>query len=283
MTQNNINYCLIVKTNNNPFSILNAPGRVPGAKLIGMNKFPLIYLLIVISRADGQDSAKPWIKIPQANLFCQLNQWRYNAGDTILWASYTMNYDDRIIAEQNTVYVMLIDPFEHKVLTHSGWFAQDGLSHGKLKIPDTLDAGYYWFMAYTNYMIEHGGQPVFKQLILVTNGRPPFTITMDTTEEKADSIYIHYKIGTYYKGIAAGGRIQYELHQEQQLIAKGETSIDAFGEAMIGVDRKNIIMDYEMYKHIEVAFIVTRGTERQRFVKLVHWTPKTMEVPTKNN
>lgn len=239
-------------------------------RFIFLSPFIFLYGSVI-----GQDSTKPIAAFPRVNLFCMLNQSIYLSGDTILFAGWILNRNRAIMEDQNTLYVVLTDPIEGKVIAHNRWVIQNGLGGGRLPIPDTLDNGYYWFMAYTNYMIEYGHQPVFKQLLDIKAPWPkPFTIVWDSTEEKVDTIFVNYKIGTRYKGVAAGGTMTYHVWQMADSLASGTLSIDAFGEVMIPISRKRLVMDYELYNEIQVAFTVTRGTDHGRFILPLRWKPK---------
>jgi hypothetical protein len=115
------------------------------------------------------------------NLFLHLDKSIYQPQETIWFTGYILNRDEELMRGQNTLYVVLIDPVNQSVVSKQRFLMRNGFGKGFLVLPDTLAAGDYWLLGYTNALLESGDQPVFRQLITIRTGLPsPFHILCGT-------------------------------------------------------------------------------------------------------
>jgi len=208
---------------------------------------------------------------PPVNLFLHLDKSIYQPGETVWFTGYVLNRDEDLMRDQNTLYTMLVDAVNRKPVLRQRFLIKNGFGKGFLSLPDSLAAGDYWVMAYTNAYLEHGAQPVFRQLIrLRVPGPSPFRITQTTTPPATpnDSIRVRYKISTAYQGLAAGGQFSYTLLGDTEAIGSGVQTIDAFGEVTVPVDGKRAAG-----KNLEILAKVTRNGLSKGFALPVKTAP----------
>jgi|GEM_PF-2088371 len=195
------------------------------------------------------------------NLFLHLDKAIYQPNETIWFTGYILNRDSVVMQEQNTLYVALVDPVSRTVVSKQRFLIEDGLGKGSLTLPDTVSAGDYWFLAYTNALLEMGDQPVFRQLISVRTGTPaPFSITSAKLEEQNDSLFIRYRISTANRGLASGGKFIYTLFDSTHAIAAGQKIIDEYGYVLLYLGATG---DTGKYRGLTAT--ITRGDLSNKF------------------
>lgn len=229
--------------------------------------FWLSLFILLISLTTHAQSASPIpIQItrarPLVNLFLHLDRCIYQPQETIWFTGYILNRDEDLMREQNTLYVTLIDPVNKVPVLKKRFVMRNGFGKGFLALPDTLAAGDYWFLAYTNALLETGNEPVFRQLISVRTGEPsPFRISSATLLPDADSLRVKYKIAASYGGLAAGGTFSYTLSDSVGTIGTGLKTIDAFGEVTVTVGSRK---DSGRYR--DLAVHVSRNELSKNFI-----------------
>jgi hypothetical protein len=214
-----------------------------------MNKFSLskskmwsiglsVYYVLSSFSAHAQTAKSVRLKVTRAhvNLFIHLDKSVYQPQETIWFTGYILNRDERLMQEQNTLYIVLVDPINRSVVTKRRFLIKNGFGKGFLSLPDTIDAGEYWILGYTNALLQTGDEPVFRQSISVRSGEPaPFRIVSSVPQILDDSLRIRYKISTSYGGLAAGGKFSFTLYDDSNAIETGEKTIDAFGEVVVAM------------------------------------------------
>jgi len=196
------------------------------------------------------------------NLFLHLDKSIYQPQETIWFTGYILNRDEGLMREQNTLYVVIIDPVSRSVVSKQRFLMQNGRGKGSLALPDSISAGDYWFIAYTNALLESGNQPVFRQLISVRTGEPwPFNVSSAKQEEKGDSLFVRYRIGTANSGLAAGAKFAYTLFDSATAIRSGQNFIDPFGEVNLYIGPKQ-----DAGKYRELAVTISRDNLTKRFL-----------------
>jgi len=240
----------------------------------GKNRsFWLLSLALTIFHSAHSQTANPvHIKSisQKVNLFIHLDKSIYQPLETIWLTGYILNRDEQVMREQNTLYTLLIDPVSKSVVAKQHFVMQSGFGKGFLTLPDSLTAGDYWLLGYTNSLLETGEQPVFRQLISVRTSQPSsFRISAADWVPGDDSLRIRYKITTSYGGIASGGKFRYTLYDSSNALISGEKLIDAFGEVIITVGPK---LDSGKYR--DLSAVITRGDLSKKLIVPVY-TSKT--------
>ena len=88
------------------------------------------------------------------NLFLHLDKSIYQPGETIWFTGYILNRDTALKAEQNILYVILVDTVDHKLMLKQRFLIRYIIGTGFLSLPDTLAAGDYWVMDYTKVQLR---------------------------------------------------------------------------------------------------------------------------------
>lgn len=229
--------------------------------------FCLLAALLAVSIVVHAQNVKPaYIGTSSDNslvhLFLHLDRSIYQPQETIWFTSYILNREADLMRDQNTLYIALIEPVNRITVLKQRFLIQNGIGKGFLDLPDTLAAGDYWFIAYTNALLETGRQPVFRKLIRVRTGKPaPFYITSSTLLPDKDSLRVKYKITAFNGKPAAGGTFSYTLFDSTSAIGTGVKRIDASGNVTISIGSLN---DRGRYR--DMAVQVARNQYTKNFI-----------------
>jgi hypothetical protein len=170
------------------------------------------------------------------DLFLHLDKSLYSPNEHILFTAYLLEKGSDT-AVQSTLYIVLIDLAEKKVVVSDRFFMKEGISSGSLFIPDTLENGEYLLMAYTNFMRKGSSAQFFREQIGIRSGvKPVFNMAVSISPKnfpREDSIGLVCRIGTDYGGLASGGIFQFTVLGDGQLLQSGQKIIDPFGETHI--------------------------------------------------
>src|SRR5258708_3798311 len=108
------------------------------------HKIGVWVIFLFISCLAHAQNAKP-VSIrklhPQINLFLHLDKSIYQPQETIWFTGYVLNRDSDLMREQNTLYVVLIDPINKTPILKQRFAIKNGFGKGFLALPDTLAAG----------------------------------------------------------------------------------------------------------------------------------------------
>jgi len=231
----------------------------------------LALLIVLLSLTTHAQTAKP-VKInpsgaappaptDQVNLFLHLDKSVYQSQETIWFTGYVLNRDEDLMLHQNTLYVVLIDPVKKRPVLSQRFQIRNGLSQGFLSLPDSIAAGDYWFVGYTNALLETGDQPLFRKLITVRSETAPFKVMYAGLKESGDTILVRYKISAPHHDRVTTGKFAYTLFDSTQAITSNQAEIDSAGEVSIPVSTEQ-----EWGKHREIAATVTLKETSKEFI-----------------
>jgi hypothetical protein len=219
---------------------------------------------MIISISTHAQTAKP-IKInpalSQVNLFLHLDKSIYQAQETIWFTGYVLNRDEALMLHQNTLYVTLIDPVKKTPVLSQRFQIKNGLSQGFLSLPDSIRAGDYWFVGYTNALLETGEQPLFRKLITVRSETAPFKVMYAGLRESGDSILVRYKISNPRHEQVTAAKFTYTLFDSTKAIISKQADIDSSGQVTIPVSTEQ-----DWGKHREITATVTFREASKEFV-----------------
>ena len=188
-------------------------------------------------------------------LYLQTDKTIYQPGENIWFASYVLNRDEEAMHRQHFLYVLLVDAVNRKLVSQQRFAIESGLGPGFISLPDTLQPGNYWLIAYTNGYFQTGSR-FFRQLITIkTEAVSPFRML----SEKFEGDSVRYKIGTDYGGLASNCMFAYTLWDGQDSITSGQLAIDAFGEVTIRGIR-------DKHQKRELTASVSRNSKTQTFI-----------------
>jgi hypothetical protein len=111
-------------------------------------------------------------------LFIHFDKNVYSNNENVWFTGYFLNLIDE--KAYRTLSVALIKDDDHKVMMDDRFIISNKLAFGNMLIPDSLTAGKYTFIAYTNRMLN--GQPdvLFMQPITIKNSdQPSYTASLN--------------------------------------------------------------------------------------------------------
>jgi hypothetical protein len=168
-------------------------------------------------------------------MFIHTDKAVYQPSESIWFTGFVLNRNRMVMEDQHTLYMLLVDAVERKLVLQQRFSIQSGIGKGSIFLPDSLAAGDYWLIAYTNTFLNYRSQSIFRKWISVrTEMVSPFRVVRETrVRSSPDSMRLTLQIGTSYSGLAAGGSLGYTVFADNDSVAAGNKMIDAFGEVVI--------------------------------------------------
>jgi len=217
-------------------------------------------------RAQQPDSfAAETISPSMVKLFVHTDKNIYQQGDYMWFTAYVLNRDAELMRKQNTLYILLVDAVSHTTAIEQRFLIQNGIGKGSVLLPDSIRAGEYWLIGYTNALLTGGRQPIFRELVSIRDlSPPPFHVTsctIDSSGEGTDSISVRYKISTSYGGLASGGQFAYTVFAGADSLTSGQKLIDPYGEVIVSIPRNKV-----KENKLEITATVTRDALSKSFI-----------------
>lgn len=176
-------------------------------------------------------------------LFVHLDKTIYTNNETVWFTGYLLNIDANTIKEHRILSVSLVNDENSKIAAQANFILDGGLSFGNIYIPDSVAAGSYHFVAYTNRLQKGQPEVVFKQSVTIkTTNEPAFSLSLsllDSTKAQPGKIStlltakakelpviqapVIYKMGTAKK---------------RAMLATGKTGVT--GEDLLNIDKNQI-------------------------------------------
>lgn len=198
--------------------------------------------------------------LEQPDLFLHLDKTVYVTQENIWFTAYLLN--EAIKEAQHTLHVLLVEEATQKICASERFVANNGLSYGSLFLADSLAAGEYRLLAYTNSYLIHPSQPVYQQSVSIRkNETIAFKLAMlplTPQDLNKDTIRLTYKVLTGYSGLASGGNMVYKLLADGKKLQDGKQKINAFGEVNFSMLRQDVL-----YKKLRLQATVTRLKDTQ--------------------
>jgi len=176
-------------------------------------------------------------------LFVHLDKTIYTNNETVWFTGYLLNIDAKTIKEHRILSVSLINDEDSKIAAQANFIIDGGLSFGNIYIPDSVAAGGYHFVAYTNRLLKGRPEVVFKQSVTIkTTNEPAFSLSLsllDSTKAQPGKITtlltakakelpviqapVSYKMGTA---------------KNRATLATGKTGVT--GEYILSIDKNQV-------------------------------------------
>jgi hypothetical protein len=125
-------------------------------------------------------------------LFVHLDKTIYTNNETVWFTGYLLNIDANAIKEHRILSVSLVNDEDGKVAVQANFIMDGGLGFGNIYIPDSVAAGSYHFVAYTNRLLKGRPEVLFKQSVTIkTTNEPAFSLSLsllDSTKAQAGKI-----------------------------------------------------------------------------------------------
>jgi len=111
------------------------------------------------------------IKKLNASMFLHLDKTVYVNTETIWFAAYILNSPKNELKEHKVLSVALINCQDQSVQAATKFVMANGLCYGSIRVPDTIPAGNYNFIAYTNMMYKKSPVAFFSQRLTVKTAK----------------------------------------------------------------------------------------------------------------
>lgn len=103
---------------------------------------------------------------PSQKIYVAFNQEKYAPGDTVFFKAYLLSADLGLWSGSQVMEINLIDK-QGEVRQKATIKTQDGMGNNQLILPEDLEAGFYNFTAFTNWMRNFDASVMFQQNLKV--------------------------------------------------------------------------------------------------------------------
>lgn len=136
--------------------------------------FLLILLLAGVHMLRAQNSVQSIVDAyekyetewPSQKIYVAFNQEKYAPGDTVFFKAYLLSADLGLWSGSQVMEINLIDK-QGEVRQKATIKTQDGMGNNQLILPEDLEAGFYNFTAFTNWMRNFDASVMFQQNLKV--------------------------------------------------------------------------------------------------------------------
>jgi hypothetical protein len=136
-------------------------------------------LLCSIVPSFGQSNTKS-----AANLFIHFDKNVYSTNEPAYFTAYLIKEGNIPIKKHKVLAIAFIRSIDTTVVITKKFLMQEGIATGDFEIPDSLLAGNYRFLAYTDQLVNGLPEATFEQNItLKTRSEPAFKVNMKLVDE----------------------------------------------------------------------------------------------------
>jgi len=179
---------------------------------------------------------------PSASLFVHFDKTIYSNNENVWFTGYIIKTNTTGI--QHTLCVAVIRNYDRSVLAEGKYVMDNGLAFGNLVLPDSLPAGNYSLVCYTNLFLNGHPTSLFVQPVTIKSGDAgSFNATLNVTDgitAGKDSTTVLLKAMTKDYTLVKKAAVQYFLGDRAHPSHTGLLKTDNFGEATIRVPVKEI-------------------------------------------
>ena len=194
------------------------------------------------------------IKKQASVLYAHFDKTIYTNNENVWFTAYLLK--DAGKKKSGVLSVILVNDDDHKIALESKFIVAKGVSCGNLFLPDTIAAGNYSFILYTNNVLKGKPAAIFIQQVTIKNtAEISFTATLDlldTGKFPADGKR-KVLLVTNPKGlkIISGATVNYCLGNKLSPLAKGTVKTDKAGQYLFNlpvqnVDANNNVMEVQV-------------------------------------
>lgn len=151
-----------------------------------------------------------------------------------IWFSAYLLQTPFSINDYHTLHVFLAHRQSGKVVLSSQFVMSQGMGAGYLFIPDSLKAGEYQLVAYTNMTGQEHHPVLFRQMIQLRSRKAnPYTVSFEhpaVWPATGDSCRFVVRVINENNHYARGATVRYAILADEKPVARGTATIGAFGE-----------------------------------------------------
>ncbi len=123
------------------------------------------------------------VKKSPPGLFCHFDKTIYTENESVWFTAYLLNYDKRSNAP-GVLAIALVNSTDNSIIFSRQFVMNKALAFGHLFIPASIAPGNYFFLIYTNVLVNGIPRDVFSQSISIKSTMKPnlqALLTVDTT------------------------------------------------------------------------------------------------------
>jgi hypothetical protein len=213
----------------------------------------LILLLFIFSgKIFGQslpaiDSVKKKIsqyavQHPSAMLFVHFDKNVYANNEHVWFTGYLLKNNTN--AEHHILGVALIRTDDRSVLAEGKFKMENGLAFGHLILPDSLPAGNYTFICYTDHLVNEDPSALFQQPVTIksskTDGFIVELILRDSVTRDIDSVRILLRAYKQDLSVVSKASVKYFIGDRINPLLNAKATTDKIGEAEFKIPLRQI-------------------------------------------
>ncbi len=127
----------------------------------------------------------------------------YAQGEEMWFKAYVVNMTTNSRSEASKLLnIELLSPFGEKVYS-ARFRIEDGISYGRINIPQGLASGYYDLVAYSDWMQQFDSRLYFKKKLSIVNVADATDVMATSAQDTVSRFRYHAEGGTLIDGIAA--------------------------------------------------------------------------------
>jgi hypothetical protein len=178
----------------------------------------------------------------QTSLFIHYDKTIYTNHEYVWFTGYLLNHDQDL-SEYETLSIALVRNENRKIGIENKFVIKNGIASGCIFLPDSLTAGNYNLVAFTNRIVNDQPEGIFIQPIVIKNSFSEFTTSislLDSNNQHSDSVKVLIKARTPDLLPLEGAHINYIIGTGTNQGKIHESALNKSGETIIAINRKDI-------------------------------------------
>jgi len=205
-----------------------------------------------------------------SRLYLHLDKTIYDPSEHIWFCAYLLQ-PLAPLAEYHTLQVSLSSLTTGKIVAEDRFVLDNGLAPGCLFLPDSLPAGAYELLAYTNRFGEEPARPFFRQEVQLRGAPPAFSARFRSQRAAGkDTLYL-FEVKDSRGGYAGGLPLHYTLRADGEPVQSGKATVDANGLLPIAVNPASI-------RHKKTELLLSGSVEKDSIHQRLIFLPQPAEV-----
>jgi hypothetical protein len=184
----------------------------------------------------------------QTSLFIHYDKNVYTNHEFVWFTGYLLNHDQDL-SEYQTLSIALVRNENRKIWIENKFVIKNGISSGCIFLPDSLSAGNYNLVAFTNRITNNQPEDIFLQPITIKNVFSDFSTSLtllDSANLASDSVRVLIKARTPDLLPLEGAQIDYMIGTGTKQGVVNKLVLNKTGEAILTINRSNIPVENNM-------------------------------------
>lgn len=178
----------------------------------------------------------------QTSLFIHYDKNVYTNHEFGWFTGYLLNHDEEL-SDYHTLSIALVRNENRQILLENKFVIKNGISSGCIFLPDSLTAGNYHLVAFTNRIANNLPEDIFLQPITIKNVFSEFSTSLtllDSTNQFSDTVKVLLKARTPDLLPLEGAHVNYIVGTGTDMGKENKLVLNKSGEAIIYINRSSI-------------------------------------------